>query len=200
MNIKPQFHKIHNRVSNYIKKVYVSLSGQDSGDYSNAQITYYGKTTYSQTLYPYGISANAPSNTLGLSFNLSGQEENLMVIPYAAKERFKNLKSGEVVFGSPAIGSYVKFLANGDIEISSKNKVIITAASDINITTTGNLNINANKVTISADIEQIGNTFKTNAKVDLGAGGEAIARKGDEVTVGGNTGTITGGSSNNTSA
>ena len=122
MENKHYLSKLFTRIANMIKKSYITLPNDDSGDYSTTQISYYGKATNTQTIYPYGLNANAPIKTLLLLLNNMGQEENSCGIPYTAKERFKNLKSGEVVIGSPKSGSYVKFLENGDIEIYTNDK------------------------------------------------------------------------------
>jgi hypothetical protein len=225
--------QIYNKVLNSVRKAYISLSNDDSGDYPTAQVTYQGKQNNALQVSPYGLNSNPPEETLAILGRI-GNEENLTIIPYACKERFKNLKKGEVTLGSPATGSYVKFLADGGIEILAKNNIEVTVTGDcnliiknnININVTGDCNLTANnvkatatndlemvakKITLTADdIEWIcgsynftfgtGGVFDTNAKVNLGSGGAAIARKGDQVQIGSDVGTIIEGSSNNTSA
>lgn len=170
--------KTISKVINLVKRCYISLAGKDNQSFATAQVSYFGKASYIETIYPYGLSANAPVNTFALVFNVMGQEENLAGIPYGSQERFKPLKEGEVIVGSPKTGSYVKFMSNGDIDIYSKGNININTANDANITA-ANINF--------------------SGKVNLGSGGAAIARVGDEVLVGSSTGTITSGSSNNTS-
>jgi hypothetical protein len=212
IEIRSHLNKINTKLSNLIKKAYVALTSKDDKDYSTAQINYYGKTTYIQTLYPYGFSANAPLNTLILLMNVMGQEENLIGIPYCAKERFKNLKSGEVVIGSPISGSYLKFKSDGDIEIICKKDLKITVTNESNITTkefkisTDNMQTTANNmqwinggnnITFGlGDYIVTCTNVKLNAHVDLGIGGAKIARKGDQVKIGSSVGTIIGGGDN----
>jgi hypothetical protein len=143
VDIKPHIQKIYNRVSNLIKTAYCTLPDNDQGDYSSAQVSYYGKVAYTQTIYPYGLQANAPTNTLYKLINNMGQEENTCAIPYCAKERFKGLQAGEVVIGSPLTGSYVKFLADGSIKILSKNKLNESITNDAIINIGGKTTLNS---------------------------------------------------------
>jgi hypothetical protein len=115
------------KLTNMIKRSYITLPDKDDKDYSTAQVGYFGRTSYIQTIYPYGMSANAPANTLDLQFNIMGQEENLAAIPYCAKERFRGLKIGEVIFGSPVTKSYIKFLEDKSIYIHSLKDVDFTS-------------------------------------------------------------------------
>lgn len=121
--------QVYNKILNMVRKAYISLTNDDSADYSTIQVTYQGKQNNAQPIYPYGLNANAPEQTLIMLYRI-GSEENLFGIPYACKERFRNLKKGEVTIGSPKTGSYIKFLENGDIEMY----------------TTSNININNNKI------------------------------------------------------
>ena len=111
-----------------------------------------------------------PANTLGICFNLLASEDMVYFIPFAMVERFKNLKSGEVKIGSQKHQNFIYFKEDGSILIESKDKLDITASGDINLTPTG--------------------------KVNLGVGGQPIARLGDEVTVNGDVGTITSAGTN----
>lgn len=159
------YKKIYNKIKNLIKFGYVSLETTDSGDYPVAQVTYFGKTLPVEIITPYGLYVNLPENTKVVLWNINANEENQVAIGFSQQDRFKNLESGEVLVGNPKTGSYIKLKANGSIEIESKDK--------IDITVNGEVDIDA-------------------AKINLGSGGARIARLGDEVTVGSNTGTITG--------
>ena len=205
-----QLLKLGNKIANMIVRGYVSLTNDDSGDYSYSQITYLGKTANAENIYPYGMNANAPVDTMVLKFNVMGLESNLACICYMQEERFKNLKPGETIFGSPTSGSYIKFLANGDIEINSKGKVIVNSVSDVNVVTQGNINnttasynVTSNAISFSSGSFSFGfdqsGVFSGNGKFEFGTGGAYIARLGDQVTVDGNVGTITTASTNNKS-
>src|SRR5690349_2108707 len=99
------------------------------------------KTSDMEVIYPYGLFAQAPVNSLALVFSIQGNEENLAGIVYAYRDRFKNLKEGEVLLGNILTGSFIKFDKDGNIEINSKK--------DVNVTITGNAIINAQQVTIN---------------------------------------------------
>lgn len=123
---------ILNRISNGIKRAYISLVGSDSNQFQTTQINYLGKTADMEVIYPYGLCANPPAGSLVLLFNVQGQEENRAGIANLPNQRFKNLKAGEVVVGNYLTGSYIKLLENGNIEINA-------AGGDINVT--GNINV-----------------------------------------------------------
>jgi len=169
------------KITNLIKRGYVTLPNKDAADYSTAQVSYFGKTSYVNTVYPYGMSANAPADTLVLLFNVLGQEENLAGIPYGVGERFKNLKSGEVVFWSPVTKSYIRFSENKDITIYSTGKMVLdsvggfayTGKDDYKITCGGNYELNAvGSITFQSEefgvfgnstVQQIGGTLTAGA-------------------------------------
>lgn len=121
------FQQLYNKIINIVRKGYISLANDDNKDYPSAQITYQGKQNNVLYIFPYGINANPPEQTL-VSFFKIGNEENLQGTPYTCKERFKNLKRGEVVVGSPKTRSYVKFLESGDIEIYTQKNVSINSS------------------------------------------------------------------------
>jgi hypothetical protein len=191
-----------NDTLNLIKRAYVSAPTNDENDYCSIQVSYYDRTAYAQPIYPYGLCANAPTNTSVLLFNVLGQEENLAGIPYTIAERFRSLKTGEVAIGSPKTGSYIKFEEDGSIKIVAKKGITIsTEDGDIIFNSSQGIAWNA---TTDAIMTSLGNftvtttTYTVNGQVNLGSGGAKIARLGDQVTIGSNTGTITG-SGNNTS-
>jgi phage gp45-like len=216
---------IYTKISSIVKRAFITLGNDDSKTVSHCHATYLDKISPLEAIYPYGFSANAPIGGMVLVFTVGGSEANLAGIPYSQQERFKGLKSGEVVIGSPTSGSYIKFLANGDIEILSKQKITVNTTSDIdvnakgniNITTDNDLNIKAKNIKIDSDDFKLtsqtmmftsgsfsfgfdtSGVFDGNGTFNFGAGGNYIARLGDEVIVDGKTGTITTASSNNKS-
>jgi len=166
------------KLANLIKYAYVSRTIEDNQKVALTQASFLGKTANVQVISPYGLSVHLPLKTKLLLFNIQGIEENRAVIGFSQDERFKNLKEGEVIVGSPKTQTYIKFDKDGNIEIIGKGK--------INVTTTGDIDFKCDNFNIDA------------TQVNLGQGGNKIARLGDEVTVGTETGTITG-SGNNTS-
>lgn len=152
--------KLFNKVKNFIKRCIISETSDDSNIYAIAKIKYYDKDSIAEAIYPYGMSANAPVDTVCILFNINGHESNRACIPYAIIDRFKNLKSGEVIFGSPATQSYVKFMTNGDIEIDGTKTIFKKGTFTIE-----------EEATIDC------------TKINLGSGGNEIARKGDQIKV-----------------
>lgn len=218
-------HKLLTKISNVVKRSVITLNNDDEKNISYCQISYLNKDAHMEQIYPYGFSAQAPAGNIVLFFSVNGNEANLAGIPYSQQTRFKNLKSGEVIVGSPASGSYVKFSSNGDIEILSKQKITINAEADVDVTTKGNinittdndLNIKAKNIKIESEDFRVDSQtmlftsgsfsfgfdtsgiFDGNGTFNFGTGGAYIARLGDEVVVDGKTGTITTASTHNKS-
>jgi len=195
--------EIKNKIVNMKKRAVISLTNDDSKAISYAQVEYLDNVGYMEAIYPYGMSANAPKGNICLIEAVGGDEANLAGIPYSQQDRFKNLKEGEVVFGSPKGGSYLKFLENGDIEIYAKGNIIVKSDSNLNIESKeSDIKVSDQmKFESNSHYFQLNSSgdFDSNAKFHLGTGGQAIARVGDSVLVDGKTGSITVGSSNNTS-
>jgi len=185
-------------IRNIVKRGYVSLAGDDSGPYNLTQISYSvpDKTANAEVINPYGLYSNLPNGIQVLFFAVNNDEENRACIGYSQDDRFKNLKEGEVLIGNPQTQAYVKFDADGNIEIQSAAEINIKASGEINIDA-GDINIENGTINVTGDAELNANNVNVNAtKVNLGSGGARIARLGDQVTVGASTGTITSAGTN----
>lgn len=203
-------------ISNIVKRAYVSLSKTDDADIPVVQVSYLGKTGDSEMLSPYGLSVRLPRDIQVLLFAIQAQENNRLCMGYSQTDRFKNLEEGEVVIGNPLTKSFVKFDKDGNIDIESKAKIVINSTSDVEITNSGKLTVNSTGnviISTNADValnctnidivasgdvslKATGSVDVDAPQVNLGTGGAAIARVGDDVDLG--TGKIlTGG--NNTS-
>lgn len=169
---------IYVKLINLIRYAYVSLSVKDDGVKSITQASFLGKTANVQVISPYGLSVHLPFKTKLILFNIQGIEENRAAIGFSQNERFKNLEEGEVVVGNPKSQTYVKFDKDGNIEIIGKEKITINTSGNIDLKCE-NCNVDANQV-------------------NLGVGGAKIARLGDQVQIGSDTGTIIS-AGNNTS-
>lgn len=138
------------KIKSIVKRAYVSKTNADNSDYPLTQITYFGdKTADAERISPYGLYCNLPEDTAVLLFSVNSHQENKAIIGYAQKNRFKNLLPGEVVVGNIITNTFIKFDNEGNIEIQGQ--------ADININTTG--------------------------KINLGTGGKQIARVDDLVSV-----------------
>ena len=155
--------KIINMIKNLIRLGRVSNTNSDNNNYPFNQFSYLGKAKDIVCIYPYGFSANAPLNNLGILFNF-GQEEKTLGLPISGTDRIKGLKPGEIVIGNWETKSFVKFKEDKSIEIVSledldvtvSGNVNITVSGTANITSTGNTNITAPLVDITGDLEVSG--------------------------------------------
>lgn len=176
---------LYTKIINLVKRAYVSKSLPDNKEANVTQVSYFGKAGTSEVVSPYGVYVNLPKDLQVLLFAVQGQEDNRACIGYSQADRFKNLKEGEVLIGNPKTKTFIKFNENGSITIDSKSKIEITSAGELNINVTGAVKLTASG---SVDID--------SPQVNLGVGGQKIARLGDQVTVGANIGTITSAGTN----
>jgi len=131
-----------NKVLNMIKQAFISVVGSDSGAYPVSQATYNSKSTDYTRLSPYGLCSNPPENSLVVLFSAQCQESVKFGIADDMPNRFKNLKSGEVVLFNYISGSYIFLKQNGDIEVEVKNN-LITNVTGTNTETSALKTINA---------------------------------------------------------
>lgn len=157
-----------------VKRALITLSGDDDQQFRVQQAEAFEDDIFDlEILFPYGMSANLPPNSLLTVFRVGNDENYRVAIGDAPDDRIKNLEEGEVVFFHPGTKSFIHFKANGDIDIDASEA-------------TGNVNINVNQANINAaDSVNIDSPI-----TNLGVSGEQIARKGDPVSV-----TVVGGSS-----
>lgn len=152
--------KLFTKIKSLIKRAVISNPTDDSNIYCITNVNYYEKNSLVEMIFPYGMSANPPAGTIGLLFNINGHESNRAFIPYAVSNRFKDLEITGVIFGNPASQIYIIFGDNGNILIKSTK--VIFKKGDI-------------KIEEEATIDCI--------KINLGIGGNKIARLGDQITV-----------------
>ena len=77
------------KIKNLIKWGYVSLVGNDSGNYPTSQVTYMGKTKTIIEWTPYGFVSKCPTGGISLMFALHGNEENIAGIFNKPESRIK---------------------------------------------------------------------------------------------------------------
>lgn len=173
------------KIANIVKRAFVSRSMTDDKDTGLVQVSYLGKAGIAEVVSPYGISTRLPEGTQVILFAVQGQENNRAVIGYSQQDRFKDLEEGEVVTGIPSVGNFIKFHADGSITIQPRGNLIIEAPNGMAINIEGDV-----KLTATGDIDMVGSA------VNLGSGGQPIARLGDSVLVDGVPGTITSAGTN----
>jgi hypothetical protein len=183
-------------ITNQIKRSAVTNIIKDDKEFPLTQINYLGRTVNCEALWPYGFGGVAPVGSLNVTFNVQGQEENQFSISTLPDKRIKNLKEGETYFANLLTGTVQINKANGDLDILVANDKKVTIKKDLTITVSGNAVLD---VTGNVDLKAGGSVVIDSDSIDLGVGGVGIARLGDEVTVDGQTGTITQASSKNRS-
>lgn len=150
---------------------YISNVESDSGELPISQYTYHGQSKDIVTVYPYGFCANAPVNNLAVVVNM-GITDQKIAFTASGKDRFRDLKGGEVVVGNFTTGDFVKFNAEQKIEVVSNGSVDITApAINVNGGTviTGDVSVSGG-LTVSGDItggSVTGGTVATTGGIDL---------------------------------
>jgi len=140
-------------LKNLLKKGLVTLSRKTAYD---GQTSYMEAVSKYEVVTPYGFYSKAPSGALVLLLNLNGNESNKVGIEFDNKTLI-DVESGEVVIYHPVKQSFVKFKADGSIEIEAKSNLNITATTthtgDVDIV--GDLDITGN-LTVGGSIVATG--------------------------------------------
>lgn len=191
--------RIFTAIQNIVKRAYVSRSEPDTKDASLVQVSYFKKTGIAEVISPYGLCSRLPVNLQVVLFAVQGQENNRACIGYSQHDRLKNLAEGEVALFNPQTKTFIKLDKDGNIDIDCKAKIVINAASDVELTNVGKLTINSTgdiDITTSGkvDLKSTGDVDIDAPQVNLGTGGAAIARVGDDVNL--TTGKIITGGTN----
>lgn len=173
-------------------------SSDDSFDNRRGVFQYQGQDGSLGTIItPYGHCSNPPNNSLAFIFSQNGQDSNAVALVDDPKNRFRNLKKGEVAVGNYTTRAKVLFDEGGNVEIDSPDAdvtitagrdVVINAADDItingdnlsfNITGTSTFTIGGTSITIdssgitvtSGDIVADGISLKSHLHTGVQAGG-----------------------------
>lgn len=101
----------------WIKQAVLKTVGTDATKYPSVGISYKGKDSDCLALTPFGIYNNPPEGSGGLVFTPSGIESNLWAIFQDFETRFKDLKEGEVIVGSPVHINNIEFKEDGAVNI-----------------------------------------------------------------------------------
>jgi phage gp45-like len=134
-------------LQNLIKYARVVMGGKDDKTYPIQQVEYYGKAGNVFIVFPYGMHANLPEDSLLSIFAANGNEQDRFGIGGLPNERIKNLPVGEVVFFHPITKSKVHFKNNGDVDVDTTKK-----NGNVNINCgTGNVVVNCKDVDVNCD-------------------------------------------------
>jgi phage gp45-like len=151
----------------------ITATGTDEGHVATQQMEYLGKVADGLIVFPYGLHGNVPADALALMMSVGGDPDNRAAIAWTAKDRPK-LEPGEVAFYHAPTDAVMIWRTGGHMEITTGEQG------------QGNVTINCSQANINAsDSVNIDSPIS-----NIGAGGNNIARLGDEVEV-----TVTGGSS-----
>ncbi len=126
-----------NKIVNLIRLAVVSRVGVGGGQFPVQQLTYNGKTGDSMIVYPFGIHANAPADSLAIMFSINAQTESRAAIVMSNAR--PELEPGEVAMYHPGTGSIVKMSADGSVKITAT-----TIELDGDVTISGGAEISGN--------------------------------------------------------
>lgn len=127
--------------SELIRFCRVTLGGKDDGDFPIQQIDFMENTSDCFMVFPYGMSANVASDSIGALFSVNGDDQSLAALMTSAKERVKNLEQNEVVFFHPKTKSFTHYRNSGDVDISVNGSENVTIAQDWTVSVGGDVNI-----------------------------------------------------------
>jgi len=152
-----------------IKLCVPKKNSSDTDNFPTCQIMTLGAASDAIVLQPYGLTSRPPeAGCLGLVFNIQGQQQNKIFIPFAPRLRKKGLKAGEVVFENMLAHSFFKLNAAGGLEINIPGDISETfkniTIKGLNATTTLNaLNLNVTTVNLVGNLNITG-TLMVNGK------------------------------------
>lgn len=165
-----------------VKRARLTKEAKDDGNYHVAQVNYFGKTCDVEVLTPYGLYSNLPKDGVVTLWSVQGQEENRVGIGNTPKTRYKNLRTGEVVVGSPAHETKIEFLTEGVVKVIGKNNATITidASGNISVNTDGTLTLSSQgNMTLSSDadinVTASGDVVIDGANIELNGSGTPLS-------------------------
>lgn len=148
---------ILSKVQNIIKWGVLTLCGEDIGNYPKSQVSYMDKTKDVVMFSPYGLYSNAPEDSLVVLMNAQAQEENMIGMAFTPNIRIKPMKRGEVAIANVLTGSVFYFDLAGNV-----NAVV---TKDLNMVVTGNVNITAANVVVTAPMTTIDGELTVTADI-----------------------------------
>lgn len=168
-----------------IKACFISSDVVDDAPYSRVQVTYNDVVSDSVRALPYGYDTSPPINELALALLPYGREGTFYSLPIGGKNRFKDLKPGEVQLGNPVKRSSVKFDEDGNILVTTPegNLVVTLTQGNFSLDVTGDAT-----VTVSGNLDAtVQGTTSLNSTGNVNLTAPTVAITGN-VTV---TGTVT---------
>lgn len=105
----------------------------DSGDMGTAQVSAMGQTRDIASITPYGVANSPPKGSVWVIFQLRGNSDDCAGIGNDYKNRFKNLKEGEMAVYNSKSGTHIYLKEDGTIEIASAGNIDISGAPFVNV-------------------------------------------------------------------
>lgn len=130
-------------IKNLIKFCTVLATSDDSTPFQKANIAVFDKNQNVKVLNTYGYSYRPTENSLGITFNVLGEEGKMFVVIDNPKKRFTGLNIGEVKIGNYVTRGYIYFRRNETIEIFTNTKVKIIGDLEVTGDVTANNYISA---------------------------------------------------------
>lgn len=156
---------------NMIRWARITKAGSDAEQFATQQMEYLGKVADGIIVFPYGIHANVPADSLALMFAVQDNPDNRAAIAWTPKKRPK-LAAGEVAFYHPPTDAFIIWRKTGDLDIETGNNgtaSINIKCKDITVDASGDANINcansAVTATSNADISCVNSTITATSKV-----------------------------------
>lgn len=173
------------KLRNWARNSTLTTAQQDNKRFYTAQVTSNKMTMTTQIVYPYGYYAVAPQGAQGITFQIMGQPENLVTIPYDAFTRFSGLQTYEVGLGNQFHRNWITFLNDGSINLitptgnvtvsAPQGKLEVTVKGDVDITaTTGNISVKSDAGTVTIDAQNAIMISSTSAPVTLQSGAATL--------------------------
>ncbi len=126
------------KLFNLIKQAYYSVVGADNNPFPSGKYSASGRDNKFIRMSVYGICSNPPIKSHILILNGQGRESTKFGFVNDFFNRKKNLAEGEVVLFNTKTGSFVYLKSDGGIDISASGDINIDAPT-VNIT--GDVNI-----------------------------------------------------------
>ncbi len=167
------------RIKNFIRWARVTAALAGSKQFPVQQMEYMGKTADGFMVFPYGLFANVPKDTLALMMAIQGNPDNRAAIPCSVDNR-PTLNEGEPALYHPLIPDLkIVLQSNGRMLIKSLVGVDVEAPEATfsgNVTIAGDLSVTGDTAlgaTVTSNGKDISETH-THGGVTTGAGSTGV--------------------------
>tara|TARA_R110000850_G_scaffold13484_2_gene43581 strand:- start:1644 stop:2231 length:588 start_codon:yes stop_codon:yes gene_type:complete len=144
---------------NRIKQAFIKILQADDSLYPKTTASYKGREFATTRQSVYGVCSMPPKKSLGLLFQVEGNQGVQYGIFDYPTGRFKNLEEGEVQIGNYLTTASIKFDKDGNVTVnvpsgnltaSVTGNISATASGNLTADITGNTTINTTDLNITA--------------------------------------------------